>query len=210
MQTSPPATPTFELSGGHPALDFVNTVGGKRLVEPREHLPRFGDLVAWATEAQVLTPAEAKALVREAAAFPDDAERALSHAHTFRESLYRVLLALVESRPAPAADVEVLEGEVHRAMAARRLESKAGRFSWTLPGVCLLETVVPRLAVVASELLTSEALKRVRVCEATASDGCGWLFLDETRNHSRRWCSMATCGNQHKARRHYARVRARG
>ena len=165
--------------------------------------------MAWATETHVLTPAEAKGLAREAAAYPDDAERALAHARTFRESLYRVLLALVESRPAPAADVEALEDEVHRALAARRLESKAGRFSWTLPGVCLLETVVPRLAVVASELLTSEALKRVRVCEATASDGCGWLFLDETRNHSRRWCSMATCGNQHKARRHYARVRAR-
>jgi predicted RNA-binding Zn ribbon-like protein len=208
MQTPLPST-TYELTGGHPALDFVNTVGGNRLVQPREHLPRFGDLLAWATETQVLTPAEAKALLREAAAFPDEAERALSHARTFREVLYRVLLAQVEGRPAPAVDVAALEEEVHRALAARRLESKAGRFSWTLPGVCLLETVVPRLAVVASELLTSEALKRVRVCEATASDGCGWLFLDETRNHSRRWCSMATCGNQHKARRHYARLRAR-
>ena len=206
---TPPYSPTYELTGGHPALDFVNTVGGNRLVEPREHLPRFSDLVAWATDAHVITPMEAKALGREALAYPADAEGALLHARAFRESLYRVLLALVESRPALPADVEALEGEVHRALAARRLESKAGRFSWTLPGVCLLETVVPRLAVVASELLTSEALKRVRVCEATSSDGCGWLFLDETRNHSRRWCSMATCGNQHKARRHYARVRAR-
>jgi predicted RNA-binding Zn ribbon-like protein len=209
MPTPPPPSTTYELTGGHPALDFVNTVGGNRLVNPKEHLPRFGDLVAWATDTHVLTPAEAKALVREAVAHPDDAERALVHARTFRESLYRVLLALVEARPAPAADVVALEEEVHRALAARRLESKEGRFSWTSPGVCLLETVVPRLALAASELLTSDSLSRVHVCEATVSDGCGWLFLDETRNHSRRWCSMATCGNQHKARRHYARVRGR-
>jgi predicted RNA-binding Zn ribbon-like protein len=207
MQPSP--STTYELNGGHPALDFVNTVGGKRLVEPREHLPRFGDLVAWAQETGVVSQAEARALGREAVAHPADAERALVAARAFRESLYRVLLALVESRPAPATDVAAFETEVHRALAARRLESKEGRFRWTPPGVGLVQTVVPRLALAASELVTSEALKRVRICEATASDGCGWLFLDETRNHSRRWCDMATCGNQHKARRHYARVRAR-
>jgi len=50
----------------------------------------------------------------------------------------------------------------------------------------------------------------VRICEATATDGCGWLFLDETRNRSRRWCSMKDCGNRAKARRHYRRRRAEG
>ena len=102
METSP--TPSFELSGGHTALDFVNTVGGKRLAEPREHLPRFADLVAWATVARVVTQAEAKALGREAAAHPAEAERALVRARAFRESVYRVLLCLIESRAAPAAD----------------------------------------------------------------------------------------------------------
>jgi predicted RNA-binding Zn ribbon-like protein len=204
-----PSPPVFELCGGHPVLDFVNTVGGMRGTAPREELPRFVDLVAWASQAHVLTPAEAKALTREALAHPKEAERALERARAFREALYRVLLALVESQAPAPADVAVLEGEVQKALAARRLESRAGRFSWTTPGVELMDTVVPRLALACSELLTSEELPRVRICEATSTDGCGWLFLDETRNHSRRWCSMATCGNQHKARRHYARVRAR-
>ena len=202
-----PSPPLFELCGGHPALDFVNTVGGLRGTSPREELPRFVDLVAWASQAGDLTQAEAKALNREAAAHPTEAERALERARAFRESLYRVLLAQVQSHPPVPADVAVLEGEVQKALAARRLQSVGGRFSWTAPGVALLDTVVPRLALDSSELLTTEALQRVRICEST--DNCGWLFLDETRNHSRRWCSMATCGNQHKARRHYARVRAR-
>ena len=161
--------------------------------------------------AHVLSPAEAKALAREAAARPAEAERALLHAHSFRESLYRVLLALVEARPAPAADVARAGGRGASRPGRRRLECTARAASaGRAPAVCLFESVVPRLAlVVASELLTAERLKRVRVCEATGSDGCGWLFLDQTRNHSRRWCSMATCGNKHKARRHYARVRGR-
>jgi predicted RNA-binding Zn ribbon-like protein len=208
MPAPPPVT--FELSGGHPALDFVNTVGGDRQVRPREDLHRFADLLAWASLAGVVTQVEAKALGREAAAHPAEAERALEHARAFRESLYRLLLALVEGRPAPAPELAILDTEVRRALATRRLHSVGGACAWSAPEVSLVDSVVPRLALAAAELLTGQGLKRVGVCEATGTDGCGWLFLDETRNHSRRWCNMATCGNQHKARRHYARVRARG
>jgi predicted RNA-binding Zn ribbon-like protein len=200
----------FELIGGHPVLDFVNTVGGKRVERPREHLPRFQDLLNWASLSGVVTQGEARALGREAASHPANAARALERARTFRESLYRLLLALVEKRPAPPEALATLDAEVHRALGARRLHFKGGVCAWTSPDVALLDSVVPRLALAAAELLTSGGLKGVRVCEATLSDGCGWLFLDQTRNHSRRWCDMATCGNQHKARRHYARVRARG
>ena len=207
METSPSVV--FEISGGHPALDFVNTVGGNRRTRPREDLPSFADLVTWAAQGGVLTPSEAKALSREAVAHPAEAERALLRARTFRESLYRLLSALLESSSPPAEEVAALEAEVHRALALRRLKASPNGFTWTTPGVALLDTVVPRIALAASELLTSESLQRVRICEATRTDECSWLFLDGTRNHSRRWCNMATCGNQHKARRHYARVRAR-
>ena len=64
------------------------------------------------------------------------------------------------------------------------------------------------LALAAADLLTAPERSRVRLCEATALDGCGWLFLDTSRNGTRRWCEMASCGNRYKARRHYARVRA--
>ena len=208
MEPTPPVV--FEVCGGHPALDFVNTVGGNREARPREDLRRFADLVTWAGLAGVLSPAEAKALTREAAAHPAEAEEALVRARGFREALYRLLLALVEAKPPAAEDVAALETEVHRALAVRRLKPSGTGFVWTAPGVALLDTVVPRIALAASDLVTSEALRRVRMCEAKRTDTCSWLFLDETRNHSRRWCDMASCGNQHKARRHYARVRARG
>lgn len=207
MTPSPPRH--FGLFGGHPALNFVNTVGGKRLVQPREDLHHFADLLAWAAQAGVLTPPEAKALGREALAHPAAAEAALQRARAFRESLYRLLLAVVEGEGPPKEELSALDAEVRKALASRRLRATGRACTFSPPEASLADSVVPRLALAAAELLTSEGLKRVRVCGATASDGCGWLFVDETRNHSRRWCDMATCGNQHKARRHYARVRAK-
>jgi predicted RNA-binding Zn ribbon-like protein len=204
---SPPAA--FQLVGGHPVLDFVNTVGGNRVLAPREKLPNFADLVAWAVQSGVLSPPEGKALAREAAAHPGVAEQALTRAVHFRESLYRLLLAVAAGRPAPAAELAELDGEVRRAWAERRLQRSGGRYGWSAPDVALLDSVVPRVALAAAELMTGETLGRMRLCEATNTDGCGWLFLDQTRNHSRRWCEMASCGNKVKARRHYARVRSR-
>jgi predicted RNA-binding Zn ribbon-like protein len=199
----------FQLIGARPALDFVNTVGGRRESVASEHLHRFSDLVAWAAQAELLTQAEARALSREALAHPAEAEGALLRARAYREALYRVMRSLLEPRPPGAADMEALEVEFQRALAGRRLEVVAGRLRWTAPDVPLLDVVLSRVALASMELLASESFERVRQCEATSANGCGWLFLDETRNHSRRWCEMATCGNQHKARRHYARVRAK-
>ncbi len=198
----------FELFGGHPVLDFVNTVGGKRLVRPREDLRRPEDLLAWGRQSGVFTEAEAAALRQEAVHRPAKAQEALAQAVAFRESLYRLLLALVEGKPVPAEAVGQLDAQVQRALAARHLVCTAGGCAWTSPAVALADSVVPRLALAAADLLTGQAWKRVRVCEATREDDCGWFFLDQTRNHSRRWCDMASCGNKHKARRHYARSRA--
>ena len=202
--------PPFELVGGHPALDFVNTVGGSRLTKPKEKLCRLEDVLAFGRLSSLLTAAEATALGKQAAAHPAKAQEALRRAQGFREALYRLLLAQLESRPAPLADVAKLEAEVQRALAARRLLCTPQGWAWSPPEVTLADTVVPRVALGAAELLTAGTLRRLRLCEATSDDGCGWLFLDTTRNHSRRWCDMASCGNKYKARRHYARRRAEG
>ena len=52
--------------------------------------------------------------------------------------------------------------------------------------------------------LLASPLGRLRRCEAP---DCDWFFLDRSRNGTRRWCSMETCGNRAKARRHYERGR---
>jgi predicted RNA-binding Zn ribbon-like protein len=58
------------------------------------------------------------------------------------------------------------------------------------------------IAEAAAELLSSSDHSRIRQC---SEPDCRWLFLDHSKNHSRRWCDMSICGNRAKARRFHAR-----
>ena len=202
-----PGTHRFNLVGGHPVLDFLNTVGSHRLVTPREDLQTPEDLVSWGLQSGWLDADRAQAMLVEIQLRPGDARAALARVRAFRESLYRVFLATCEdTQPAPEA-LEPLEREVRRAWSERRLvRGNDGALRWAGPESARLDAVLPPLALAAVELLTGP--RRPRLCEATALDGCGWLFLDVSRNGRRRWCEMKSCGNKYKARRHAARARA--
>jgi predicted RNA-binding Zn ribbon-like protein len=204
-----PGTHRFTLAGGHPVLDFLNTMGGERLTAPREDLVTPEDLVSWGLQSGWLDQDRAHAMLVELQLRPAEARAALVRVRAFREALFRVFLAASgDAQPAPEA-LEAFEREVRRAWAERRLVRTAEHgWRWASPESARLDAFIPGLALAASELLTGPQRARVRICEATPLDGCGWLFLDTSRNGTRRWCEMATCGNKYKARRHYARVRA--
>jgi predicted RNA-binding Zn ribbon-like protein len=61
-----------------------------------------------------------------------------------------------------------------------------------------------RIVEAAGALLVSDAVARVKSCPT-----CGWFFLDVSKNQSRRWCSMDTCGAVAKARRYYRHLKER-
>ncbi len=204
-----PGTHRFTLAGGHPVLDFLNTVGGHRLTDPRDDLATPEDLVSWGLQSGWLDQEHAQAMLVEIQLRPAEARASLARVRSFRESLFRVFLAASEVvQPAPEP-LEAFEREVRRAWSDRRLVRTAERgYRWVSPDSARLDAVIPGLALAASDLLVGPERGRIRLCEATALDGCGWLFLDTSRNGTRRWCEMRTCGNKYKARRHYARVRA--
>jgi predicted RNA-binding Zn ribbon-like protein len=204
-----PGTHRFNLVGGHLALDFLNTVGSHRLLTPRERLVHPEDLVSWGLQSGWLDAERAEAMLLESRLRPAEARAALGRIRSFREALFRVFLAVSEGGH-PGPDVlEPVEREVRRAWAERRLVwTSDGTYRWASLLSSRLEAIIPAVALAASELLTGPDLARLRLCEATPFDGCGWFFLDTTRNRSRRWCDMRSCGNKYKARRHYARSRA--
>jgi len=120
-----------------------------------------------------------------------------------REVIYRLFYAIAEGDEPHQHDLVVLNAELAEAMSHASLVRKDDGYTWDW------SASEPELAVVlwhvvrsAAELLTTEKLQDVRAC---AADDCRWLFLDISKNHSRRWCDMQTCGNQAKARRHYSR-----
>jgi len=213
MTKSPSRTEhSYEFSGGRLCIDFVNTVSGDRQAGPTERMGSYADLLAWARQAGVLDAARARRLAAAARRRPERAEEAHARALSLRETLFRVFLAASEGGVPAEPDVEALSAEVVHGLSHRRLVRRAGGFAleWDDPPEAL-DAPLWRVALSASELLVAGAdLERVRLCGLHETKECSWVFLDATRAHTRRWCSMKDCGNKAKARRHYERSREGG
>lgn len=192
-----------ELAGGHLALDFANTVGQHEPEFLSEWLAEYGDLVWWSLRAGTADEAAAEALFAAARAHPGEAERVFARALALREAIYRVFASVGGGAPASAGDLRTLNAELAAAGAHLRVEQTGEGFGWGWEGDGLDRVLWP-VARAAAELLTSGDLGRIGQC---AGERCQWLYLDTSRNHSRRWCVMSDCGNRAKARRHYHRVR---
>jgi predicted RNA-binding Zn ribbon-like protein len=200
-----PAPPSFDLSGGALCLDFTNTWSDRGRPET-EKLCRYHDLLGFAQQAGLLTSAEETRLAGRAERHPRAAAAALALGRDLREDLYRILSAIAASRAPAAADLARLNAALPEALSHLRLERRGTGLAWTwaaldAPEAPLDAPLWPILRS-AAELLTSEERRQVREC---AGGACTWLFLDRSRNRSRRWCSMETCGNRAKAKRHYHR-----
>ncbi len=190
----------FEFVGGDLCLDFTNTMGGKRGVAPREYLNSYADFVSWCRQAGLLDSSKAQALARSAARRSQDSAAALRRAIALRETIYRIFGALALDEPPQASDLDQLNAHLSSSLGRLRVvpSRKGFTWSWAEKDESLDQPLGP-IARSAADLLTSpHLLERVRQCEG---DACGWLFVDSTKNHSRRWCVMSDCGNVAKVRR---------
>ncbi|WP_343717472.1 CGNR zinc finger domain-containing protein [Inquilinus sp.] len=205
MQTQAPSyavRPPKRL-GGSLSLDFVNTEAWRGDVPQRgERLTSYGEIVLWAGHVGILDRAGVRRLTQEALLRPDDAAAVLATALRLRVALGRILTA-----PAAAAaeELAVLNAVLARAPTRTGLAATRSGFAWTMTETDPLEQPLWPVVWDAAELLVSGRAERVGSC---SDPDCAWVFLDTSRNRSRRWCSMADCGNRNKARRHYERVRS--
>jgi predicted RNA-binding Zn ribbon-like protein len=198
----------FDLSGGNLALDFANTISHRKISERRaEHLGSYSDLLAFARQSKLISQSEGAELHKVAGRHQAEATRVLRTALHFREAVYRAFSGRVAERPLATADLEQINRFSAEAMSHRKVTRANGsyRWDWTADKSNHLERPLWPIAQAVADLLTSEEVSSIRECEA---DDCDWLFLDNSRNHSRRWCDMKSCGNRAKARRHYQRAHA--
>jgi predicted RNA-binding Zn ribbon-like protein len=196
----------LRLIGGRACLDFCNTVDPREGPRPREALSSYGDLVTWAERAGLVDAAEASSLLAEAGTRPAAAHALFEEALVLREALFRVFSSGAAREPVAAADLATLNGVLQQAAARARLTASGPGFAWSWSDdEHDLERPLWLVARSAADLLTSDELPRVRKCAGRA---CGWLFLDASKNRSRRWCSMESCGSRAKMRRLYARRRS--
>jgi predicted RNA-binding Zn ribbon-like protein len=184
-------------------LDFVNTANWHASEQPGEEINRYADLVVWAREKGVITDRTADRLLQQASRHPGEAAVVLERAITLREALYRIFSAIAGGHPADNDDLVALNEVLVEALTQLQIVATEDGFAWNWIGhVESLDWMLLPIARSAADLLASpEDLKRVGEC---ADDrGCGWIFYDQSRNHSRRWCDMKDCGNRAKVRRHY-------
>jgi predicted RNA-binding Zn ribbon-like protein len=174
----------IEFWGGDLALDFANTLEGARGEPPdKDHLTSYADLLTW---------------TRRAGALPERARpRAgdLERARELRAAISDVFTAVATDERPPRGAVRSLLA-VH-ADAVREGTIEDGDWVWA--GAHPDRPLWP-IAVAAVDLLRSDRLARLKLC-----GNCCWLFLDRSRNGSRRWCSMDECGVHTKMRRYRAR-----
>jgi predicted RNA-binding Zn ribbon-like protein len=199
METATDVT-RMRLVGGSLALDFVNTRSGPVSGPPDDDvLAGYGDLVGWARYAGALTGAEAARLHRRARADPDHAEATFQRAARTRDyldELFRTIAA--GGRPAGRALVALRDDEVDALGRAALVGEDPFEWSWRRDRT--LSRPLHPVVHAAVELLTTGRLDRVKGCA-----GCRFLFVDESKNRSRRWCSMDDCGTTAKIRRYVAR-----
>lgn len=196
---------TLKLLGEPLCLEFCNTASlHEGAGDVGDRLATYADLVTWSRRVGTLDAEGAAGLLAAARRRPREAERVLVEAVALRESIFRLMRAAETGAPLPAGDLERLNGWASRALSRRVLVAAEGggvEWRWPAPGDAVEAPLWP-VAESAASLLCSEELGRVKSCGAA---DCQWLFLDTSRNRSRRWCDMSECGNRVKARRHYAR-----
>ena len=184
-------------------LDFVNTVDWRNSkTRIKEMLHDFSALISWSKQMGILEDKNAQILFKNALKQPNKAKQVYEKAIELRELLYHIFSSIVTTGQAPSHDLSIFNKYLADSMGKSCcLTPSDNGFIWSFcSGTDSMDLFLDPIIKSAADLLVSSELKRVKQC---ADDACGWLFMDKSRNNSRRWCSMKDCGNRAKAHRHY-------
>ena len=188
---------TLEWHGGHPALDFVNTLDTWAPGQKAEdYLHGYEDLLDWNQKADFIGPNSRRSLSQGSA---EAKAAAFAEAQALRRDLHALFQAVAHGAELPQRALDHLNALVQQTAAWRKLSAEGAKMScgWSFKGappVAVLGPLVWR----AAELLENGPLDRIKECPPP--QGCGWLFLDTSKNRSRQWCSMQGCGTLAKVR----------
>lgn len=186
------AQPPLHRVGGNLALDFANTVSWRGTANETDHIATCEGLVRWAEEGGLLDGAIAR---------PALGEQCLAIALTLRAAIRSVMEAALDGRDA-AADRAVLLALLRDALSSARLAGTPAQLCFADP----CDRITGGVARAAVDLLRDERIARLKMCPR---DDCHWLFLDLSKNGSRRWCAMESCGKRAKIEQHRRRHKGR-
>jgi predicted RNA-binding Zn ribbon-like protein len=196
----------FQLVGGHPCLDFTNTLDNRGSSNEIDLISSYELLLQFAQQCGAFPAEDVRKLRNSADTHRLKATDALTEALRLRETIFQIFSAMANRKPPSQASLRYLNLLVTEAGGHRIVVPIGEGFAWRWNDIGTNpKAVLWPFAWMAAELLASDDLAAVREC---ASPSCSWLFLDKSKSHSRRWCDMKVCGNRLKVRRFYERTRA--
>ncbi len=197
----------LELVGGDLCLDLANTVNTQIESLRHEYLISYDDLLSWGQHVGILTGRDAKHLRRLAAQRPAAAAAVLDKARSMRETIYHIFSAVANQKEPSPSYIPALNEALAEIVGRLRITPSREGFKWEwVQDPHAMDLMLWPVVRSAADLLTRPDLQRVRQC---AGECCDWLFIDTSKNQSRRWCSMNFCGSRDKARRYYHRKKAK-
>jgi predicted RNA-binding Zn ribbon-like protein len=193
------------LDGGLLCLDFVNTVQTRKKLTSYEYLPDYLSFLEWCAKVNIADQNEIDTFKSIVVQSPAKAITAYHHIFIAREILYKFLSA-------KAAGIEIPNDVLDRFNELLTESLSHIGFQNNVKGPHQIwineqdDLVAPLWKVLKSayDILTADESKYVKECPA-----CGWLFLDRSRTHTRRWCNPLECGSVDKATRYYHRMKAK-
>jgi predicted RNA-binding Zn ribbon-like protein len=196
---------SIPLVGGELAFDFTNTASGRGSPKHREHLHCADDVIAWAKHARVLRAAGAKCVDASIAISPHIGTKLHRRALELREVIFAIGQSIAGGRRPSQHCVGQLVRIYGASIECGQLVRRGAGFDWSWnPAHAPIEAILGPIALSALRVLTESDCSRIKQCRG---DSCGWLFVDTTKNKSRRWCEMKICGNRAKQKRHQHRRR---
>lgn len=163
----------------------------------------YAVLISWARQACLVTESHAADLLRKAGRRKEEASGVVKRGIALREAVYRILLDRAHDKAPGQGDIAILNLELSKLLPRLQVASSDSCCDWTWAGGDALDFPLGPIVRSAAELITSHEKPQLRQC---GGDNCGWLFLDSSKNHSRRWCDMRDCGNRAKVRRHRSKT----
>lgn len=186
--------------GGDLALDLANTIDFRGTAKAVDHIASLEGVLAWSVKAGVIDLDAAELFGLEASKNQSVTDRLVTDISHLRDAIFHVGSAVADGTEPPEEHLKILHNCAHAALGAARLHPGAGRKATiNFEGGDCYAAIIGPVAWAALQLFTSDRIDRLKQCPP---DDCRWLFLDQTKNKSRRWCEMATCGNRAKARKH--------
>lgn len=196
-----PRPHNVDLNAGAPCLAFLNSTDQPDGFSHRDDLqPGYANVLSWALAAGVIDDADTRRLLGIARRNAREASAIRRRILEFRGTLLRLVRCMLANKTPDQSDLSAFEREFRDtyAHASLVMNPETGALIWEWPEDIRLEQPLWSIVRSAEEILFSERRDRIREC---ASDDCQRMFLDTSRNRSRRYCSTAVCGNRERVRK---------